>query len=142
MDGHPPTTDGDWAEVARQVLCLHELTADYPMPKYAVCACRQVWRALAGNPTAVVHGDLSAHNLRINQGRVGFLDWDEARVDHTALDLVDLPAHDLITGPRHLAQAASAAWEAANGWAAEPDYARSRLTELRRLHNATDTGCR
>ncbi len=139
LDGHLPTTDGDWAEVARQVARLHELTADYPqrpacaasydlltsdrggdieltaMPEYAVRACRQAWRALAGSPTAVIHGDLTAHNLRINHGRAGFLDWDETRVDHTALDLADLPDHDLVTVPRHLARAASTAWEAANG---------------------------
>lgn len=71
----------------------------------------------------MVHGDPCAANIRVSGGRIGFLDWDEARVDHPWLDLADIPG--LAVPP--VAEAAIDAWEAANAWVMEPSYARRRL---------------
>ncbi|MFF3559267.1 phosphotransferase [Streptomyces sp. NPDC002574] len=149
-----PPTDRDWPVVAAELRRLHTLTHDWPqrpgfcsatdllrrehggdidlslMPAGVVTACREAWRQLAGTPRAVVHGDPAAANIRVTGDGVGFLDWDEARVDHVDLDLADLPVEAL---PRHRlapARAAVHAWEAANGWLVEPAYARQRLAQL------------
>jgi hypothetical protein len=62
---------------------------------------------------------------------VGLLDWDEARVDYTDLDLAEVPGHDLPPGRLAPARIAATAWEAANGWTIEPAYARRQLALLR-----------
>ena len=69
-------------------------------------------------------------NIRITADSVGLLDWDEARVDHTDLDLAELPGSDLPPDRLHTAQVAATAWEAANGWTIEPSYARRQLQLL------------
>jgi len=58
------------------------------------------------------------------------LDWDESRVDITAHDLSPLGVQVLDDAEQTAATQLSHAWEAANGWTAEPDYARRRLAEL------------
>jgi len=148
LPGYAPTTD-DWPLVAAELHRLHTLLGRWPqrpdfrstrdllatdrggdvdltaMPDAAVTACRAAWSALTG-PETVIHGDPCTANLRIHHGRVGFLDWDEARVDHPWLDLADLPNSTLPP----TAKAAVDAWEAANAWLLEPDYARDRLAAL------------
>ncbi|MDX3072574.1 phosphotransferase enzyme family protein [Streptomyces sp. NPDC088354] len=153
VEGEPPAPR-DWPAVAAELRRLHTLTENWSqrpgfcsatdllrrerggdidlsvMPEGAVAACREAWRQLEGTPRAVVHGDPAAANIRVTGGGVGFLDWDEARVDHVDLDLADLPVDAL--PPRRLAPARAAvhAWEAANGWLVEPSYARRRLAQL------------
>lgn len=146
LDGHEPT---DWVPVVAELSRLHTLLVGWPprpdfpgtrdfltidrggdvdltaMPPDAVAACRSAWRALTG-PSTVVHGDPCAANIRVDGRRVGFLDWDEARVDHPWLDLADITGIDLPPA----AHAAVNAWEAANGWLVEPHYARQRLAQL------------
>lgn len=148
LPGREPA-DADWPLVAAELRRLHALMAGWPprpdfpgtrdlltatqggdvdltaMPASAVKACRNAWRALTG-PSTVVHGDPCAANIRVAGGRVGFLDWDEARVDHPWLDLADIPG--LAVPPA--ARAAINAWEAANAWVMEPSYARRRLAEV------------
>ncbi|HEY0453457.1 phosphotransferase [Actinophytocola sp.] len=148
MAGREPGA-GDWPAVARELRRLHSLTAGWPqrpgfrsttelltadrggdvdltaMPADAVAACRRAWAALGG-PHSVVHGDPCAANVRMSAAGIGLLDWDEARVDHPALDLADLPD---LPGDG-VAKSAVNAWEAAAGWRLEPAYARSRLAEL------------
>ncbi len=143
----------DWDLVAAELHRLHGLMVGWPprpdlpgtrdlltadrggdvdltaMPLDAVAACRAAWRAAwrtEDTPPTVVHGDPCAANLRVHDGRVGFLDWDEARVDHPWLDLADLPGSPLPP----TAKAATDAWEAANAWLVEPSYARRRLAQL------------
>jgi Ser/Thr protein kinase RdoA (MazF antagonist) len=144
LPGHEPTDE--WPRVTAELRRLHALTTDWParpdfpgtrdllttdrggdvdltaMPAKAVATCRAAWRTLKGEST-VIHGDPCAANVRIDNDRVGFLDWDEARVDHPWLDLADLPGSTL---PR----AAVDAWEAANAWQLEPAYARQRLRNI------------
>lgn len=153
LDGAPPR-DEDWSAVAAALQALHALTRMWPqrpgfastrellttdrggdvdlslMPADAVAACRNAWAALAGTPEAVVHGDPGPANIRITPAGVGLLDWDEARVDYTDLDLAELPGSAL--PPERLAPArtAATAWEAANGWTIEPSYARRQLALL------------
>ena len=100
------------------------------MPVEAVAACRQAWAALAGTPEAVVHGDPGPANIRITDEGIGLLDWDEARVDATDLDLAELPGADLPADRLAVARTAATAWEAANGWTVEPSYARRQLAML------------
>ncbi|GAB2603255.1 hypothetical protein GCM10027168_40330 [Streptomyces capparidis] len=153
LEGVPPR-DRDWPDVAAELRRLHALTRGRPqrpgfcstrellrrdrggdvdlsaMPDAAVDACRRAWRGLGGVPTAVVHGDPCAGNVRVSAAGVGLLDWDEARVDHVDLDLADLPCPALPPHRLAAARAAVHAWEAANGWLLEPEYARRRLAML------------
>jgi aminoglycoside phosphotransferase (APT) family kinase protein len=122
MSGWPPRPDFPGARELGDHGGDVDLTA---MPAEVVAVCRAAWRALTG-PSTVIHGDPCAANIRIAGDRVGFLDWDEARVDHPWLDLADIPNSTL--PPR--AKAAINAWEAANAWLLEPAYARRRLANI------------
>jgi Ser/Thr protein kinase RdoA (MazF antagonist) len=154
LDGRPPGP-GDWPAVAATLRRVHELTAGWPqrpgaastrqlltaqrggdvdltlMPAEAVAECRRAWAALAGSAEAVVHGDPGPANIRVSADGVGLLDWDESRVDATDLDLAELPGADLPPDRLAVVRAAATAWEAANGWAVEPSYARRQLALLR-----------
>jgi|GEM_PF-4983823 len=92
-----------------------------------------VFDSYADAPVTLVHGDPGPSNLRVLDGAVGFLDWDESRVDISWHDLSELGASvlDESTGVR--AQLLSHAWETANAWTTEPDYAKARLQKLRDL---------
>lgn len=154
VEGEPPTNDADWRRVADTVREVHRITEGWPqrpgwrssrdlltvdrgtkvdltaMPAEGVARCRAAWARLPGTPASVVHGDLNPGNIRLTASTAGLIDWDEARVDHTALDLV-LPgnAADLPEPLLDVATQASAAWEAAVCW--DDDYARRRLAEVR-----------
>jgi hypothetical protein len=80
----------------------------------------------------VVHGDPGPANIRVTAAGIGLLDWDEARVDATDLDLTELPGRHLPPERLAAARTAATAWEAANGWTVEPSYARRQLEMLRR----------
>lgn len=154
LDGTAPGTD-DWPAVAATLRRIHAVTRGWPqrpgsastrqlltldrggdvdlsaMPAEAVAECRRAWAALAGAPEAVVHGDPGPANIRMTAAGPGLLDWDEARVDATDLDLAELPGSDLPAGRLAVARTAATAWEAANGWTVEPSYARRQLALLR-----------
>jgi Ser/Thr protein kinase RdoA (MazF antagonist) len=157
LDGDPPTSDDDWRRVAVTVQRLHGVTAGRSqrpgfagtrellaqtmggdidltaMPADGVARCRAAWHAIREEHRTVVHGDPGAQNLRLTGAGVGILDWDEARVDASVLDLAEHPlAAEFIQPPGRLAAArtAATAWEAANGWLIEPDYARRKLAAL------------
>lgn len=153
LEGRPPGS-GDWPAVAGALRRVHEVTRGWPqrpgfastrqllsvdrggdvdltvMPADVVVACRTAWAALVGTPEAVVHGDPGPANIRITGAGVGLLDWDEARVDSTDLDLAELPLPGLPPERLAAARTAATAWEAANGWTVEPSYARRQLTLL------------
>jgi hypothetical protein len=78
-----------------------------------------------------VHGDPGPANIRISADGPGLLDWDEARVDYTGLDLAELPGSELPRPRLTLAREAATAWEVANGWIIEPCYAKQQLHLLR-----------
>lgn len=152
LGGGPPRSR-DWPAVAETMRKVAAATAGWPqrpgfagtrelltawrggdvdlsaMPAEAVAACRAAWQRLAGGPVAVVHGDLSPSNIRV-AASVGLLDWDEARVDCTDLDLADLPGACLPPERLRAARLAITAWEAASGWTIEPAYARRQLALL------------
>lgn len=154
VDGGPPETEADWRRVAETLRKLHRLTQGWPqrpgwrsstdlitadtgtridlnaMPLEGVARCRAAWARIVGRPTSVTHGDPNSRNIRMTADRVGLIDWDEAHVDVSDLDL-DLPHNpagldatdfDAITQ-------ASAAWEAAVCW--DDDYSKRRLAEVR-----------
>ena len=149
---------GDWPAVAAELRKLHELTADWPqrpgfastaelltrdrggdvvlckMPADAVAACRHAWAKLDRARHCVIHGDPGPANIRVTSDGPGFLDWDEARVDCTDLDLAELPGQHLPPARLAVARTAATAWEAANGWLVEPSYARRQLALLRAGH--------
>ena len=83
-------------------------------------------------PTSVIHGDPMAGNIRIDDSDiVGLLDFDESRVDVAWHDLSNLGVRVLEGVDHRRAAQLSDAWETANGWVAEPQYARRRLASLR-----------
>lgn len=166
LDGDPPATDEDWQHVSRYLERLHRLTASWPqrpgflgthdfltettggdvdlsqMPPEAVALCRDAWRPLANAPHAVIHGDPGPGNIRITANGAGFLDWDESRVDATHLDFAFLPSSRLAVQPSgrlEQVRRAATAWEAANGWIIEPEYARRCLVELAAGPSATSS---
>lgn len=156
--GREPSTEADWRAVATELSRLHQTTANYeqrpgccsindlPERRRSVDAdldalppdvCQEilaVFAAFTDVPIALIHGDPHGPNLRIMaDGIVGLLDWDESRVDATWHDLSNLGIQVLADRDHVRAQRLSHAWEAANGWLAEPSYAQARLEELRRL---------
>ena len=158
LDGEAPSGEREWRAVAHQLDQVHHLTRDWPqrpgfsstlqlleadaggdvrldlMPEQDVRLCRSAWVPLAGEAVAVVHGDPGPANIMINQEGIGFIDWDEARVDVPLLDFADLPIDlsDLVDQDRmNRARRAADAWEGANAWLKEPDYARRRLKRLK-----------
>lgn len=154
LDGDEPRR-ADRPRIAAELGRLHRLTTTWPqrpgfastrdlltdvrggdvdltrMPPEIVAECRTAWRRLVGLPMAVVHGDPGPSNIRIDGERVGLLDWDEARVDHIVLDLADLDPPLPSDEVADAAGAAADAWETANAWTLEPEYARERLARLR-----------
>jgi aminoglycoside phosphotransferase (APT) family kinase protein len=108
------------------------------MPPDAVADCRRAWARLDGSPQAVVHGDPGPANIRISADGPGLLDWDEARVDYTDLDLAELPGRQLPRPRLTLSRWAATAWEAANGWTIQPSYAQHQLQLLRSDRHSFD----
>lgn len=157
VEGDAPASEDDWRLVAAELDLLRRLTREWAqrpgfrstrellrlpaggdvrldrMPRDAVTRIRDAWRACRDEPVSVVHGDPGRSNVRIHGKRAGLIDWDEARADASLLDLAALPL-DLapVLGAERLSRRrrAASAWEAANAWLAEPEYARRRLSEL------------
>jgi Ser/Thr protein kinase RdoA (MazF antagonist) len=151
IDGRPPADDHEWRAVADELGRLHRLTVGWPprpgfrsardlltewrggdvdlsrMPGEVVRLVRSAWEELPDGPYPVIHGDPGPSNVKLVDGRVALLDWDEARVDCPWFDLADLPVRVLDEAVASFARAAAHAWEAANGWIVEPAYARWRL---------------
>lgn len=158
LDGREPTTRSDWQAVADELKLVHEASTNFPQRPEActVLELRAQRRSLDADidllpigaqerilavfdqfkdvNLSVVHGDPNASNIRIqDDGRVGFLDWDESRVDVVWHDLSNLGVQ-VLSDENHLqAQALSHAWEAVNGWILEPDYAHGRLRQLEEM---------
>jgi hypothetical protein len=154
IEGRAPRID-EWREVATTLERVHALTRSWPqrptfastvdlltepsggdvdlsvMPHEAVEQCRDAWLPLTGEQTSAIHGD-PLGNALITEDGVVLIDWDEARVDASLLDLADLPGMEEALPPaaRAMARRASSAWEAAASWSLEPEYARRRLAGL------------
>ncbi len=156
LSGDPPSSTPDWVSVSETLQRLHQSTKDYPQ-RPGACAVAELERSgssldadmsalpddvaadvlgvfaeVAGMPLSVIHGDPMAGNIRIgDDGGVGLLDFDESRVDVAAHDLSNLGVQVLDDVGHARALNLSDAWETANGWVAEPAYARRRLAALR-----------
>lgn len=154
VEGVAPETEADWRRVAQTLRQVHDLTREWPqrpgwisstellaarsgtridldaMPAEAVERCRAAWARLVGRPRSVVHGDPNPRNIRITAERVALIDWDEAHVDVSDLDL-DLPHNAASHSPdeRDIVSQASAAWEAAVCW--RDDHAEAQLALVR-----------
>ncbi len=156
LEGHEPSSEADWFLVASELARLHRETAGHDqrpgcvnvselrsyrrsvdadldrMPSDVVDEILVAFESLVNVPLAVVHGDPGPTNVRIGRdGAVGLLDWDESRVDLTWHDLSNLGVQVLDNENHRRAQRLSNAWEAANGWKTNPEYAQQRLTMLR-----------
>ena len=156
ISGREPASPDDWRAVAATLHRLHtsaserpqrpgcsvssELTRDSTsvdadlsaLPDGVATELVATFRSLASSPISVIHGDPNPTNLRItDDGRVGLLDFDESRIDHCWHDLSNLGVQILDDDDHAAAQRLSHAWEAANAWIVEPDYARRRLAALR-----------
>lgn len=154
IDGHEPDSDDDWSRVAQELQRLHHVGRNYPqrpgccvvselaqqrtsvdadldaLPAHAQTQVLAVLDSFDDAPVSLIHGDPWAPNLRIAADRVGLLDWDESRVDFSWHDLSNLGVSVLDPATHERADRLSNAWEAVNGWVAEPIYARQRLAKL------------
>jgi Ser/Thr protein kinase RdoA (MazF antagonist) len=157
VPGRPPASADDWAAALRLLARLHVLTAGWPqrpgfasarelltvdrggdvrldlMPAAAVAEVRDAWRPVLGGPECVNHGDVGPGNIIVADRGIVLVDWDESRVDVPWFDVAFLPAEvePGYPGDRRVLEVAGVAWEVANGWAPEPEYAARRLAELR-----------
>ncbi len=155
IDGQAPASPSEWAAVGRELQRLHTELAEHPqrpgcltvleldrtsvsvdadlatLPDDVAHRVLQLFRSFADAPIGVIHGDPAPSNLRIlPDGRVGLLDFDESRRDVLWHDLSNLGVQVLPDGDHRRALQLSDAWEAANAWVVEPDYARERLAAL------------
>ncbi len=95
------------------------------MPAALSAKCRTAFADLDATPETLVHGDLNASNvMRLNDGQLALIDWDEARLDHPVFDLGQFSSSD----PTR--QRALLAWEIACCWTREPDRARRLAAKL------------
>ena len=155
LDGRKPSSHHDWRRIADELERLHDATAGYrqrpgcatvrelrehrrsvdadldAVPVHVVERVLRVFDDFGDVPTAVVHGDPGPSNVKIlENGSVGLLDWDEARVDLVWHDLSNLGLQVLGDGDHRRSQELSNAWEAVNAWVIEPEYARRRFDLL------------
>ena len=156
IDGRQPCTTKDWELVARELQRLHERFAGWrqrpgccvvteldvtgcsvdadlsEMPNDVVDEILAVFATFDDVPVTVIHGDPNPSNIRMRgAGGVAMLDWDESRVDLAYHDLSELEVRVLPDREHDRAACLSDAWEVANAWVHEPDYARKRLDSLR-----------
>ncbi|MEM9134144.1 MAG: phosphotransferase [Actinomycetota bacterium] len=157
LAGRPPSADDEWRRVADALVGIHRLTgsthrqrpgcravtalgptgrsvdADLSaLPSEVRDEVLAVFATMTDAPTAVIHGDPDASNIRIDDdGSVGLLDFDESRVDVCWHDLSNLRVQVLDEATHRRAELLSDAWEVANGWVVENAYARRRLASLR-----------
>lgn len=154
LDGEPPQTQRDWMEAVMTLEHVHAATRTWPqrpgfastldllhkdsggdvdllaMPDTVASLVRAAWKPLLGLPLSVVHGDPHAGNIRISSEGVGLIDWDEARVDVSLLDLSDVPVdlgRRMTRESLDVIHIAGDAWETASSWLREPAYATGRL---------------
>lgn len=134
------TTTRDWPQrpgfASSQELLKRTLGGDVDlgqMPVPLVRICREAWAALEGQPQSVVHGDVSLSNMLLtSDDRVALVDWDEARFDISAFDLVTfLAGGEGANGvdARRLRRAFEA-WEVAVCWQVEPEHAKVVARQL------------
>lgn len=153
--GRQPASAGDWEAVAAELERLHHLFAGVAqrpgcrvvtelgptsrsvdarlstLPADVRALVLHEFASVRDAPVGVVHGDPGPDNIRIDtDGRVWLFDWDESRVDVTWHDLSNLGVRVLPPAIHRRAVRLSHAWEVANAWVAEPDYARRRLAQL------------
>lgn len=92
------------------------------MPSKLACRCMKAWEDLKGADQAAIHGDLTPSNLLWqDDGKPVLLDWDEARVDASLFDHIQLTERDKRDAG---ALRASLAWEICCSWRIEPAHAR------------------
>jgi Ser/Thr protein kinase RdoA (MazF antagonist) len=155
IDGREPSTVEDWRLVAGELRRLHDIGSDVSqrpdcctivelpsvgrsvdaalidLPPDVRWALVEVFESFHDVPVSLIHGDPGPSNIRITDDRrVGLLDWDESRVDVVWHDLSNLGVQVLTDEDHARAVRLSDAWETANAWIAEPDYARQRLAQL------------
>lgn len=156
IGGTEPATREDWTAVALELRRLHETFAGRPqrpgccvvtalgrtgrsvdadlsrLPGDVVEEILGVFASVEDVRVSVIHGDPNPSNIRMTEdGGVALLDWDESRVDLIYHDLSELGVQVLADEEHHRAACLSDAWEAANAWIPEPEYARARLESLR-----------
>ena len=155
LEGGEPRSSADWQAVSDTLRKIHRRFRGYQQrpgmasvldlakarrsvaadldrtPPDVVATCLVHFDPYLEGQRSLIHGDPHPGNIRIDErGRVGLLDWDEARVDVVDLDLSNLGGPVLHGRRREAAEAMANAWEALNGWLIEPQYARSRFDRL------------
>ncbi|NJM84354.1 MAG: aminoglycoside phosphotransferase family protein, partial [Tabrizicola sp.] len=102
------------------------LASRAPVPGPSACRDSLLRRMPLARPEAAIHGDVHAGNLlRLGDGRLALIDWEEARLGPVA--------QDLGYGPGAEARASHAAAEVSACWRAEPGRARAMARRLRMI---------
>ena len=150
-DGRIPSSATDWQVVLAEVIRLHQFGRGRPQRPESVDAARLGSRIrrgqipvnttapgetelveaalsrLAYGQTTLINGNLAATNIRIDDNRVGFVGWDDARVDAPEFGLAPL---GVLRGQRaRVADAAVSARAVATGPKAGSDRSLQDLTE-------------
>ncbi|NNE81064.1 MAG: phosphotransferase [Silicimonas sp.] len=95
------------------------------VPASIAVEIRAAFRALDPVPMTVIHGDVtSANTLRLTDGRIALLDWDEARRDLPLFDFQTLRSES------ESEKRACLAWEIACCWQKEPARAAYLAAQL------------
>lgn len=122
LEGHPGTA-ADLPEVRRALRRVHRATRGWP-PRPGVVPRLPMRLPTENMQVAAVHGDVHPGNvLRLAGGGLALIDWEEARLGDTRLDL------GFARGAA--GRAAHAAAEVAACWRAEPERARMMARRLR-----------
>jgi Phosphotransferase enzyme family len=124
LEGSPGTSE-DLPEVRRALRRMHRATRSFP-PRPGRVPRLPVRLHVELAEVAAVHGDVHPGNvLRLAGGRLALIDWEEAQVGDTRLDL---------GFPRDASgRAAHAAAEVAACWWQEPERARDLARVVRAL---------
>ncbi len=124
LEGHPGTA-ADLPEVRQALRRMHRATRGWP-PRPGLVPRLPVMLQASAAEIAAVHGDVHSGNvLRLAAGGLALIDWEEARLGDTRLDLGF--ARDAA------GRAAHAAAEVAACWRAEPERARMMARRLRAI---------
>lgn len=113
IEGDRPVTRQDWSRVVATMSAVHEATAGWPQ-RPGFRSARELMRDQSG-------GDVD----------LGVMPPDAVALVRASWRAV-LEA-DMVPGDYETWHRAGVAWEAATCWITEPEYARRRLDELRRL---------
>lgn len=98
------------------------------LPNEIAQLCLLAWAGVPKIDTGAIHGDVTAANVLHTATGPALIDWDEARVDHRAYDLLRAAPETASPAQR----SAALAWEVACSWDIENAHAQICAQALKR----------